>query len=1103
MKRTPHTYRLSTLVTMVTMLMVALQANAYDFSVDGIYYNINYVTSSVEVTYSSDDYNSYSGHVVIPATASNGVRDYKVTSVGVNAFRNCSGLTDVEIGENVTEIDKRAFYNCGALTHVNIPARVNIIGDYAFALCTNLNDVTINNNEPLELGAGAFMKCTALSNVRWLSSETLDGRGGITSLGTNAFAQCSSLTSIFLPGEMELMGVSIFNGCENLNSITVTMEQPLMLKGDPFGLNGSVVTINVPTTGEAGETLSLYQNAIGWKNYNINELPYSFVDSDLYTYLKINNSEVSMTGSLSTEINTVTVRRELTDFGGNTYNVTEIGPKAFKGTAIKSLDTSKATRLSALGSECFSHCTQLKNVSLIEGLSILGEKSFSNCTALTSLQLPSTVMEIPSRAFEGCTRLKDVKLLAGLVSIGEKAFAYCSGIETITLPRSLSFVAEQAFAFTTSLSSINVDPLCLRYASCDGVLYECKFGADFDDHEQGMMDKLVHYPMCKDNEAFIIPSGVVSIEDHAMQGAVHLKYISIPKTTTNFGNQCFDGTSLERINYRNFNPTNDGTYGISSSLKEHATLQVPVGTTAQYLSLEAWNDFNEIVECDYAFQNEKFTFDWKSNDSVTIINILANAVNDNGLLIIPSSVNASGYNANIASLKNTSTQSVAQTVKTLIIGEGLSEIDMSDEIYPLAALKNLQSIMVAEANPFFKDIDGVLFNKLGTELYCYPKANSREQYTLPENVETIMPKAFGGSQHLTDVTFNSSLKLVREHAFSGSSALQSINNAKRVISIEKRAFAECTSLKSFNGGERLSEVGREAFINCHSLVSFPFSHGLIKSLGSRAFKGCSSLATVIFGQNLRSIGNSVFENCTSLSKVFFSIEVESLGNKVFSGCSSLSQLWLCNEHAPSVDNEFFAQSSFSAAQLFVPQGAESSYHSKSPWNTAASIKCCSYLNNGADVNNDKVINALDITLTMSVLLGDLDDDVVGHYDVNQDGSVTATDITIIYNYILTGNNMQLPYRFVMNNNGTIVNSISMSEPNPKIRAMRQSDNQYVTSGLSGTADNDAVATISTGSNQGIPFLEIVPSSNGYFALVAIVNDGVTSYYRSYPFVVTN
>ena len=57
---------------------------------------------------------------------------YTVSTIGVDAFRGCSGLTSVTIPNSVTSIGSSAFYDCSGLTSVTIPNSVTSIGYNAF-----------------------------------------------------------------------------------------------------------------------------------------------------------------------------------------------------------------------------------------------------------------------------------------------------------------------------------------------------------------------------------------------------------------------------------------------------------------------------------------------------------------------------------------------------------------------------------------------------------------------------------------------------------------------------------------------------------------------------------------------------------------------------------------------------------------------------------------------------------------------------------------------------------------------------------------------------------------------------------------------------------
>ncbi len=124
----------------------------YDFSSNGIYYNIteNYTACVVSLGYENGG--CYSGNVGIPKTVNykNTNYSYTVTGIGGWAFYNCTGLTNVTMPNTITEIGDWAFVNCSALTTMTIPASVTYVGAVAFEGC-NLTSVTCLPTTPPEM----------------------------------------------------------------------------------------------------------------------------------------------------------------------------------------------------------------------------------------------------------------------------------------------------------------------------------------------------------------------------------------------------------------------------------------------------------------------------------------------------------------------------------------------------------------------------------------------------------------------------------------------------------------------------------------------------------------------------------------------------------------------------------------------------------------------------------------------------------------------------------------------------------------------------------------------------------------------------------------
>ena len=73
--------------------------------------------------------------------------DGDVTTIGNNAFYNCTSLTSVDIPDSVTTIGNYAFYGCN-ITSVTIPDSVKTIGEQAFEYCRSLTSVYCKATTP-------------------------------------------------------------------------------------------------------------------------------------------------------------------------------------------------------------------------------------------------------------------------------------------------------------------------------------------------------------------------------------------------------------------------------------------------------------------------------------------------------------------------------------------------------------------------------------------------------------------------------------------------------------------------------------------------------------------------------------------------------------------------------------------------------------------------------------------------------------------------------------------------------------------------------------------------------------------------------------------
>lgn len=145
-------------------------------------------------------------------TQVNGLSSVKI--IGKAAFRECTSLGTVALGDNLTEIKDYTFYNCESLNLSNLPQGLISIGRSAFYNCANITSVDFSLVDELSsIGDYAFFGCSGISLLNLGSF--------VKNIGNYAFFGCSNIETINIPDSVDTLGTRAFNKCEGATSLKI------------------------------------------------------------------------------------------------------------------------------------------------------------------------------------------------------------------------------------------------------------------------------------------------------------------------------------------------------------------------------------------------------------------------------------------------------------------------------------------------------------------------------------------------------------------------------------------------------------------------------------------------------------------------------------------------------------------------------------------------------------------------------------------------------------------------------------------------------------------------------------------------------------------
>ena len=392
-----------------------------------------------------------------------------------------------------------------------------------FSSLINLESVHLGEGLT-SIGANAFACCSSLKEISIPQN--------VTEINDNAFDLCRSLQSIEFQGTLKTVGESVFNNCSSLKKLELpdsvtTLGGP---NGRGFMSNVDFEEFRIP----AGVTKCYVEaNTIGKLIITKNVTSYS--ESAIVSEYVVEEGNTSYS-----VIDNVLFNYDATELikfpqgRGGSYRIPDgvlsIAPGAFKDCVLLT-DVTAAEPLKKIGEKAFFGCKELTKITLPDSVETIDEGAFWDCELLTEFIFPASVT-VCRRVLDD--NVKKVVLPAGIKEM-INTFHWCTSLEEVVIPYGLEIIREDCFGYCRNLKKVELPKSVTVFkpsntnSSTDGFMRDCE-----------------------QIEEFVIPDCASEIRMRMFANCESLRKVTVPVSVKSIHRTSFENTALTDIVYTAF-----------------------------------------------------------------------------------------------------------------------------------------------------------------------------------------------------------------------------------------------------------------------------------------------------------------------------------------------------------------------------------------------------------------------------------------------------------------------------------------------------------------------------------------------------------------------